>query len=165
MMDAPNALPQDVVATEDALTKMQKKLEEQDNAIKQRITNLERDLATANQNASQANAGMNKMQSDLATLNAAVQEISNQLKSMAEEREKQQAKATAKKQHAAGPKVENANPTLNVYAIIPGRAWLRSSNGKTITVTEGDNVGEYGKVLKIDAGNGVVVTSSGVTLR
>jgi hypothetical protein len=164
MMDAPHALPQDVVATEDALTKMQKKLEEQDNAIKQRIVNLERDLATANQNTSAANAGMSKLQSDIAALNAAIQDISNQLKVQAEEREKREAKASVKKQRTQ-PKLESANPTLNVYAIIPGRAWLRTANGKTITVTEGDNAGEYGKVLKIDAGNGVVVTSSGVTLR
>ncbi len=165
MMDAQNILPQDVIATEDALTKMQKRLEEQDNAIKQRISNLERDLSTANQNATAANSGIGKLQSDIATLNAAVQDLSNQLKVIAEEREKREAKASSKKQHGAQPKLESANPTLNVYAIIPGRAWLRSANGKTITVTEGDNAGEYGKVLKIDAGNGVVVTSSGVILR
>ena len=166
VLDAQNVIPQDVVATEDALTKMQKKLEDQDNAIKQRIANLERDIATANQNSTQVTAGMSKLQNDLATLNTSVQEISNQLKAFQEEREKQQqAKAASGKKHSSQPKAESANPTLSVYAIIPGRAWLRSANGKTITVTEGDTVGEYGKVLKIDAGNGVVVTSSGVSLR
>ncbi len=159
-----NVLPQDVTATEESLTKLQKKLEEQDNALKTRITNLEKELANANQNAAQANAAVNKMQNDLATISASIQEVSNQLKSFEEEREKRQAKAVAAKKHSS-PKAESANPTLSVYAIIPGRAWLRSGNGKTITVTEGDTVGEYGKVLKIDAGNGVVVTSSGVTLR
>lgn len=165
VLDAQNVIPQDVVVTEDALTKMQKKLEEQDNAIKQRINNLERDIATANQNTTQVNAGMSKMQTDLATLNASVQELSNQLKTFQEEREKQQQAKAASKKHSTQPKAESSNPTLSVYAIIPGRAWLRSANGKTITVTEGDAVGEYGKVLKIDAGNGVVVTSSGVSLR
>jgi len=164
VMDAQNnILPQDIVATEDTLTKLQKKLEEQDNAIKQRISNLEKEISTASQNAAQANAGMNKLQNDLASLNAAVQELMVQLKTIHDEREKQQAQAAAKKRPSH--KTESANPTLSVYAIIPGRAWLRSGNGKTITVTEGDNVGEYGKVLKIDAGNGVVVTSSGVNLR
>lgn len=158
-----NILPQDVTATEESVTKLQKKVEEQDNALKVRITNLEKELSNANQNAAQANAGVNKMQNDLAALNASVQELSNQFKAFHEEREKRQTKAVSKKH--ASPKAESANPTLSVYAIIPGRAWLRSGNGKTITVTEGDSVGEYGKVLKIDAGNGVVVTSSGVSLR
>lgn len=164
MMEAPNVIPQDVTATEDSLKKLQKKLEEQDTAIKQRISNLERELGIANQNAAQANTGMNKLQNDLAALNATVMEISNQLKAASDEREKQQAKAATKKAQTT-QKAVSANPSLSVYAIIPGRAWLRSANGKTTTVTEGDTVGEYGKVLKIDAGNGVVVTSSGVTLR
>ncbi len=164
MMEAPNVIPQDVTATEDSLKKLQKKLEDQDTAIKQRISNLERDLGTANQNAAQANAGINKLQNDLAALNATVMELTNQLKAIHDEREKQQVKAAAKKAQAS-QKAGSANPSLSVYAIIPGRAWLRSGNGKTTTVTEGDTIGEYGKVLKIDAGNGVVVTSSGVTLR
>lgn len=56
-------------------------------------------------------------------------------------------------------------PTLVVHAIIPGRAWLKTREGTTITVTEGDTLDRYGKVLVIDAANGVVITSSGVTLR
>ncbi|MCS5711125.1 hypothetical protein [Candidatus Berkiella aquae] len=164
MMDAQNVIPQEVTATEASLTKLQKKLEEQDTAIKQRLSTLEKELATANQNVAQSNVNVNKLQNDLAALNAAVQELMNQLKVIHEEREKQQ-QAKVSKKATATRKVESANPSLSVYAIIPGRAWLRSGSGKTITVSEGDSVGEYGKVIKIDAGNGVVITSSGVTLR
>ncbi|HRE31779.1 MAG TPA: hypothetical protein PLD88_07395 [Candidatus Berkiella sp.] len=164
MMDAQNVIPQEVTATEASLTKLQKKLEEQDTAIKQRIATLENELATANQNVAQSNVIVSKLQNDLAALNAAVQELTNQFKVIHEEREKQQ-QAKISKKATATRKVESANPSLSVYAIIPGRAWLRSSSGKTITVSEGDSVGEYGKVIKIDAGNGVVITSSGVTLR
>jgi len=164
LAEAQNVIPQEVTATEESLTKLQKKLEEQDNALKTRITTLESQLSTANQNAAQAVAGIDKLQNELTALNTAVQDLGSQIKVFQDEREKQQQKAAAKKQ-APRKAVESANPNLSVYAIIPGRAWLRSSNGKTITVTEGDAVGEYGKVLKIDAGNGVVITSSGVSLR
>lgn len=164
LAEAQNVIPQDVTATEASLTKLQKKLEDQDNTLKARITTLEGQLANANQNAAQANAGIEKLQNELTALNTAVQDLGSQIKVFQEEREKQLQKAAAKKQPPRKV-VESANPNLSVYAIIPGRAWLRSSNGKTITVTEGDNVPEYGKVLKIDAGNGVVVTSSGVSLR
>jgi outer membrane murein-binding lipoprotein Lpp len=58
-----------------------------------------------------------------------------------------------------------ASPSVVVHAIIPGRAWLKTKDGSTITVTEGDNLEHYGKILVIDAPNGVVITSSGATLR
>jgi intracellular multiplication protein IcmG len=43
-----------------------------------------------------------------------------------------------------------------VQAIIPGRAWLRSSNGETLTVAEGDEVKGVGRVGKIDPYDGTV---------
>jgi hypothetical protein len=60
-------------------------------------------------------------------------------------------------------KVAIEEPEYTVRAAIPGRAWLQSTKGqKIITVAEGDTVGNYGKILAIDAASGVVLTSSGV---
>lgn len=56
-------------------------------------------------------------------------------------------------------------PEFIVHAVIPGRAWLKSCKGQIITLTEGEVIGNYGKVLVIDAANGAVLTSSGVTFR
>ena len=56
-------------------------------------------------------------------------------------------------------------PDYTVHAIIPGRAWLRGLSGQIITVTEGDTVGDYGKIAMIDPNNGLVRTSSGITFR
>lgn len=56
-------------------------------------------------------------------------------------------------------------PEYVVHAVIPGRAWLKSMKGQIITVTEGETVGNYGKILVIDAANGVVLTSTGFTFR
>lgn len=44
----------------------------------------------------------------------------------------------------------------NVQAIIPGRAWLRSSTGDTITVAENDDIKGIGRVTKIDPYDGIV---------
>lgn len=57
------------------------------------------------------------------------------------------------------------SPKMVVHAIIPGRAWIKTQDGHVMTITEGDNLDTYGKVLVIDASTGVVITSSGVTLR
>ena len=56
-------------------------------------------------------------------------------------------------------------PEYVVHAVIPGRAWLKSSSGQIITVAEGDSFGDYGKIALIDAANNLVRTSSGVVFR
>ncbi len=63
------------------------------------------------------------------------------------------------------PGVIIEEPEYSLHAVIPGRAWLKSSSGQIVTVTEGDLVGNYGKILVIDAANGVVLTNSGITFR
>jgi len=62
-------------------------------------------------------------------------------------------------------KISIEEPEYSLHAVIPGRAWLKSAKGQILTVAEGDTVGNYGKILVIDAANGVVLTSSGVTFR
>lgn len=49
----------------------------------------------------------------------------------------------------------------NVQAIIPGRAWLKSDNGETLTVAEGDSIRELGRVTKIDPYDGIVEVNTG----
>ncbi|MBA3662495.1 MAG: hypothetical protein H0W64_12255 [Gammaproteobacteria bacterium] len=49
----------------------------------------------------------------------------------------------------------------SVQAIIPGRAWLRSDSGETVTVAEGDMLKNTGRVIKIDPYDGVVEINTG----
>lgn len=51
--------------------------------------------------------------------------------------------------------------TYTVQAIIPGRAWLKSESGDTVTVAEGDLLKNYGRVMKIDPYDGVVEIDTG----
>ncbi len=48
-----------------------------------------------------------------------------------------------------------------VQAIIPGRAWLKSDSGETVTVAEGDLLKGYGRITKIDPYDGVVDIDTG----
>ncbi len=60
----------------------------------------------------------------------------------------------------AAPKV-----TYSVQAIIPGRAWLKSESGDTVTVAEGDVIRDFGRVVRIDPYDGVVeIDSAGRTI-
>jgi hypothetical protein len=57
-----------------------------------------------------------------------------------------------------------ARTTYIVQAIIPGRAWLKSESGDTVTVAEGDLLKDYGRVTKIDPYDGVVDIDTGTKI-
>jgi hypothetical protein len=57
---------------------------------------------------------------------------------------------------SSGPK-----QNYTVQAIIPGRAWLKSDAGDTVTVAEGDVLRDYGRITKIDPYDGVVDIDTG----
>jgi hypothetical protein len=163
------------VVKNEMINKLQKQVDDQDAAYKKEIAELHKNIQEANQQATNANKNVQALQQQVASLSTALQTLTAEVKGVREDqaqaiaKAEEQAKAAkvAKAQPAkAQPKTEVAgNPNVTIHAIIPGRAWIRTADGKTITVSEGDSVGEYGKVLKIDAANGVVVTTSGVTIR
>ena len=65
------------------------------------------------------------------------------------------------------PPTSSITPATNrsggyaVQAIIPGRAWLRASNGETVTVAEGDVLKRLGRVTKIDPYDGTIQIDTG----
>ncbi len=61
------------------------------------------------------------------------------------------------------PAAKSADPkqSYTVQAIIPGRAWLKSDTGDTVTVAEGDVLRDYGRIAKIDPYDGVVEIDTG----
>lgn len=163
--EIPKATPSPQVL--EKLDSIQDQVKSQTQQYQDQIKRLEGDLETANQNAVTINKNMLTLQQQMNSLAGMVQNLSNQIQAVRQEARKKPApppKKPAPKKETVS-KESFASPNLTVYAIIPGRAWLREPTGKTLTVTEGDRLGEFGKILKIDATNGVVITSSGVTLR
>jgi intracellular multiplication protein IcmG len=96
----------------------------------------------------------------LAGLNESVQTLAARV---AEQQQVQLAavkkKTEQKKQAQAKPK-----PVYFVRSMIPGRAWLSTSNGETITVSVGSNLPGYGIVQVIDAAQGTITTDSGAII-
>lgn len=70
-------------------------------------------------------------------------------------------------------KIEKAVPkaapvpviTYQLRAVVPGRAWIVASDGQSQSVAVGDHVEQYGAVQSIDADAGVVITTSGKTIK
>lgn len=55
-------------------------------------------------------------------------------------------------------------PKYSLHAVIPGRAWLKQGN-HIFSVSEGQELEPYGRILTIDARQGTIVTSSGQVIR
>lgn len=108
-------------------------------------------------------ANQNKaLQDQLQALNSRVAMMETQMTQMVQALTSRQSQ-TAMETTPAQPPVVEAAPRVaySVQAIIPGRAWLRSDNGETVTVAEGDMVKQLGRVTKIDPYDGVVEVSTG----
>ncbi|MBS0350576.1 MAG: hypothetical protein JSR33_05200 [Proteobacteria bacterium] len=55
--------------------------------------------------------------------------------------------------------------TYQLRAVVPGRAWIVGSDGQSQSVAVGDIVPQYGNVQSIDADAGVIITTSGKTIK
>jgi hypothetical protein len=161
------AIVQPAPAVNQEVTQVQTQMAAQEKLYQQKIQQLEKDIVTAKQSADTASRVVLDLKQEITSLTGAVQELSDQLDNLQDKQERETLRRQQNKTIKPKPAASSADksPALSVYAIIPGRAWLRNPNGKTITVTEGDTIAEYGKVLKIDASSGIVITTSGVTLR
>lgn len=105
-----------------------------------------------------------QLQDQLQSLSGRVSTIETQLNQLIQALTRQQSQAGAGSEVTSPPPGPQSQATpkipYNVQAIIPGRAWLRSENGETLTVAEGDPVGDAGRVTKIDPYDGVVEIST-----
>ncbi len=134
------------------------------------IKQLETTISTLNTTVEQLNKTINAMDNRILSLTEIVdglsQDLANVKKVMIDEDMDLASPSTVKFSNKKQPQTVNSSaPTYTVHAIIPGRAWLKSSSGQIITVTEGDKIGDYGTVAVIDSANGLVRTSSGIILK
>lgn len=152
------------------------------NPVNQRLSGLKNDLDDISQHVLSVNetlntrlrrieSGMRGVTDDLDDMNRylghvseQVTQVTGQVQTMSDQFKILGSSMDADRRNLAS-EIDYANPSLHVHAVIPGRAWLKQADGSILTVIEGDNLGDYGKVLAIDAPAGAVVTSSGITLR
>ena len=106
------------------------------------------------------------LQDQLQTLNTRVASMEAQINQLTQTIIRQNQQSTgggggssnnsSQEEAAPGPKI-----AYSVQAIIPGRAWLRSDSGETLTVAEGDAIRGVGRVTKIDPYDGIVEINTG----
>lgn len=122
-----------------------------------------------NEQVSQLNAQINVLVQSNQALQQQMQDLANKMQMEQQSIQeiiaasKSQSVISHKKHHYAVPHVRY-NTRKIVYfvqAVVPGRAWLVSEQGNTMSVRIGSKVPSYGVVKSIDALQGRIMTSSG----
>ena len=143
-----------VKSNSDGVEKISQNIEQQNSAIEK-----------AHQNFNSLSAKVNKISVDVSDLHyqlnqflAVDRELINKV-NLIEDKMKKAEEAAIKK--AEAKKVTKPLQTYFIRAVVEGRAWLVDKSGKSITVSVGDSLKDYGRINKIYSAQGFVVTSSG----
>lgn len=102
-----------------------------------------------------------RLEGSVANLQAQVNLLNNQLQELTDQLKKQTTpkKNPVKVASVVAKKIKR--PVYYVQALVPERAWLKQSDGTTITVTRGDVLPGYGEISLIDLSQGIVMTTKG----
>lgn len=139
-------------------------LMDQLDSIKSSQENSQDTITSLQSHISDLNNKLNSAASTNAQLSQSVTMLAAQVKLLSADVEKNTKKLTAKPKKVVkhhGPVYHPKPITYDVKAIVPGRAWIVSSTGRSYSVAVGDQVAQYGRVKAIDDESGHVYTTSG----
>lgn len=119
-------------------------MSDQDARTQSQIQTLQSQLSDLQRSMSQTQATQQSLQKSVSDLTTEMQAMSAQLN----------------KVPVKGPR-QGPGMVYHLRAVLPDRAWITSSTGKTLTVTVGNHIPQYGTVRVIDAQRGIIETSSG----
>lgn len=138
----PQTIPVDNPTTDAAM----QRLTMQNQSNQQSIANMQSQIQ-------QLQSQLNDLTNSISTLGNQIQVLSNEIKAIGIDRA------------VSGRSVSLSSGTVyHLRALVPGRAWLESPNGKATTVTIGDRLPGYGIIQMININQGIVTTSSGAII-
>ena len=137
-----------------------------DPQIKQKLSALEINVKSGRSEMNTINNNVEGLKTSLSDLMSKINDLNKNIAFLTDQVQLQQEQIAKLKQRPKKKVIrKKSKPKVSVkyyiQAIIPGRAWLMSTNGTTITVSEGTRVPGYGRVKLIDPHQGKVIMSSG----
>ena len=130
--------------------------------LKRNSQNSSRKILRINNNVASIRDSIEALSSKIGSLNVIIGDLSATVK---EQQRQLDALKPKPKEEKSAKKVKKAEKiTYHVKALIPGRGWLMSSQGVTVTVVEGTHLPGYGRVESIDARHGKVTMDSGTVI-
>lgn len=129
---------------------------EQSSTVKNDLEQITRSLKKLNSKLTKLDMDMSKVSENMHANKLMVhKKLQNMEKSMT---------VSDKPMHSA-KEVRDAPAKYYIQAMIPGRAWIKSKKGSTITVRRGSRIMGYGRITMIDVENGIITTTSGNMIR
>lgn len=139
------------------------------NKFSQKILSMENSQQSMLDDINEINSQINTLNTNLSNLGEKIANLSQSVAIITEKLEQQSTqvsmlaplkdKKITKKLNVTDNKMQTTRYFIN--AIIPGRAWLITGSGSTLTVSEGNQLPGFGIIKLIDANQGQVLTSSG----
>lgn len=126
--------------------------------------NLNSQISTLSGQVGNLNSNLDSLAAKISELNRVITSLSEKLDNQSQTIERLSAKPVVK---VVRHPERRDRRVIRYYiqAVIPGRAWIASEDGSTLTVREGSRVPGYGQVRLIDPNQGRVMTSSGLVIR
>lgn len=125
------------------------------------IDHLTSTIAAQQQTIDQMQTSINSLQDAVGALNSTLGDVSQQLTTTLNKVAQPVVRTVVKTVPVVAPP---PRPVYTIRALVPGRAWLQSTDGQSITVVNGDTVPGYGTVQDIDLNGGQVVLSDGTLI-
>lgn len=121
-------------------------LQNQNSEMHSQVETMQGQLNKIEDAVAQSTDSTGQLQASVNALTQQVQVLTKQLQEM-----------MARQQKA--PKQKEA--VFYLRAVVPDRAWVMTPSGETVSVSVGDSLDSYGRILSIDPVYGVIRTSSG----
>lgn len=135
------------------------------NKFDDRLTALEGQSTDVQAKLDQLTSQLADMQNSVSSLGSQVSSLNDSMQALNVQFAKQQTQQQEAKKKLTHQKVNKTpQPIYYVRAMIPGRAWLVTEGGGTITAAVGDKLPGYGIVQVIDATQGTLTTSTGAII-
>lgn len=154
-------VPMPVQVSNEALNYTEKKVK----VLEQERGRLNTDLLTMHKQIRDVTQTVSNMTASLDEIKQSMEQINEKMEQQSQQMVRLQSIKRASR-IASAPKAKNVTPKAEqtqyfIQAVIPGRAWLMSTKGATLTVSRGSAVPGYGDVRLINPKLGRIFTSSG----
>ncbi len=140
-----------------------------DPKIDQKLDSLQYSTRQASRNIQNINNHVGALKDAIVALNGKMTSLNANIAILSQEVQKQQMMINKMKEKpkkkVMTKRVMKPKQNYHIQAVIPGRAWLKSTKGNTITVVEGSVIPGWGKVKIIDPHQGHVLLSSGRVIK
>ncbi len=145
------SLPSTPVSSPDVSSEQQAQ-----NTAREGFENVVKQLASGQEAITSMKNIIDKNERDVADINQKIEQLTVLTQQLAEDIEKIKLSLPPVKK-----KVAKLPVAYHIRAIVPGRAWLDSADGRSVTLRVGDKLEGYGEVKTIAPRQGMVVMSNG----